>query len=97
MIILSIDTSCDDTAVTVLKLKNRKLKIKSNVVSSQVKLHAKYGGVYPMLAKREHQKNLPVVFKKALKEAGFQISDIDLIAVTAGPGLELFMAGSQLR
>jgi N6-L-threonylcarbamoyladenine synthase len=51
-----------------------------------VKLHAKYGGVYPFLAKREHQRNLPIVFKKATK--GFRISKIDLIAVTVGPGLE---------
>src|SRR3989344_2454718 len=91
--ILGIDTSCDDTAVAIVKIKNQKSKIKnfeilSNVVSSQVKLHAKYGGVYPFLAKREHQKNLPLVFKKALGEAGLLISGVDFIAVTVGPGLE---------
>jgi len=97
MIILGIETSCDDTSIAILKIENRKLKILSNVVSSQVKLHAQYGGVYPFLAKREHQKNLPLVFNKALKKAGFKISNsqspnyknkIDLIAVTFGPGLE---------
>ncbi len=89
MIILGIETSCDDTGVAVLDVKRRKnpnFKILSNIVSSQVKLHAKYGGVYPALAKREHQKNLPIVLKKALKEAGNP--KINLIAVTVGPGLE---------
>jgi N6-L-threonylcarbamoyladenine synthase len=70
MIILGIDTSCDDTCIALLKIENCKLKILSNVVSSQVKLHAKYGGVYPFLAKREHQRNLPIVLKKALRMAG---------------------------
>ena len=81
--ILAIDTSCDDTAAALLEIKNSKVKILSNVVSSQVKLHAKYGGVHPMLAKREHQKNLPVVFKKAVQKKNF-----DFIGVTSGPGLE---------
>ena len=61
-------------------------KILSNIVSSQVKLHEKYGGVYPTLAKREHQKNLPIVLKGALQQA--QGKQIDLIAITVGPGLE---------
>ncbi len=86
MQILAIDTSCDETCVALLEIRNSKLKILSNVVSSQVKLHAKYGGVYPMLAKREHQKNLPIVFKKALRQT--QGKQIDLIGVTTGPGLE---------
>jgi N6-L-threonylcarbamoyladenine synthase len=92
MIILGIDTSCDDTGIAVLKIEHcwggkvGKLKILSNIVSSQVKLHAKYGGVYPALAKREHQKNLPIVFKKATK--GISPSKIGLISVTVGPGLE---------
>jgi len=81
--VLAIDTSCDDTAAALLEIKNSKVKILSNVVSSQVKLHAKYGGVYPMLAKREHQKNLAVVFKKAVQKKEF-----DFIGVTSGPGLE---------
>lgn len=86
MTILAIETSCDDTGVAVLKIENQKFKILSNIVSSQAKLHAKYGGVYPSLAKREHQKNLPIILKKALKEA--KNPEIDLIAVTQGPGLE---------
>ncbi|MCX6760835.1 MAG: tRNA (adenosine(37)-N6)-threonylcarbamoyltransferase complex transferase subunit TsaD [Candidatus Nealsonbacteria bacterium] len=90
MTILAIETSCDDTCVAIVEAKKNKsgqvnFKVLSNIVSSQVKLHAKYGGVYPALAKREHQKNLPIIVKKALKEAG---KNIDLISVTAGPGLE---------
>jgi len=98
MRILGIDTSCDDTCIAVLKIENLKLKILSNAVSSQIKLHAKYGGVYPFLAKREHQRNLPIVFNKALLQAGFANStphfiksggpNIDLIGITIGPGLE---------
>jgi N6-L-threonylcarbamoyladenine synthase len=88
MIILAIETSCDDTCIAILKIKNKKIKILSNIVSSQVKIHKKYGGVYPFLAKREHQKNLPIVLKRALKGAKLLLKDIDLIAVTVGPGLE---------
>jgi len=88
MKILGIDTSCDDTCVALLEIKNRNLKILSNIISSQVKLHAKYGGVYPFLAKREHQRNLSIVFKKALRFASLAQYKIDLIGVTAGPGLE---------
>ena len=93
MNILAIETSCDDTSISVLKVKSQKSKVKSvqilsNIVSSQVKLHAKYGGVWPFLAKREHQKNLPIVFKKALKKAKILKEKIDFVAVTVGPGLE---------
>ncbi len=88
MLILGIETSCDDTAVAVLQVKSGKFKVKSSVVSSQVKLHAKYGGVFPALAAREHEKNLPKVLKLALKEAKVEVADIDLVAVTKGPGLE---------
>jgi N6-L-threonylcarbamoyladenine synthase len=84
MYILGIDTSCDDTCISLIKTKN--FEIISNIVSSQVKIHQKYGGVYPFLAKREHLRNLPVVFKKAVKNIG--PSEIDLIGATVGPGLE---------
>jgi len=74
IVILGIDTSCDDTCCAILNIKSQisnieKIKVLSNVVSSQVKLHAKYGGVYPSLAKREHQRNLVPVLKKCLTEA----------------------------
>ena len=86
MKILSIDTSCDETCAAVLEVKKGNFKILSNIISSQIKLHQKYGGVYPSLAKREHQRNLIPVLKKALKKA--ESPKIDLIAVTVGPGLE---------
>ena len=69
MNIIGIDTSCDDTCVAILKIANRKLKTLSSVVSSQVEVHQKYGGVYPTLAKREHQRNLGLALKRALKGA----------------------------
>jgi N6-L-threonylcarbamoyladenine synthase len=89
MIILGIETSCDDTCVALIEAKGRKLSrinVLSNLISSQVKIHRKYGGVYPLLAKREHQKNLPLLFKKL--EEKITGLKIDLIGVTVGPGLE---------
>jgi N6-L-threonylcarbamoyladenine synthase len=70
MKILGIETSCDDTGVAVLEAKlPDKLEVISNVISFQVKIHEKYGGVFPTLAKREHQRNLVPVMIRALKEA----------------------------
>ncbi len=74
MRILAIETSCDETAVSVLQTDGRKFNILSNIVSSQVKIHAKWGGVVPSLAKREHQKNLIPVLMRALKESNLLIS-----------------------
>lgn len=87
MKILGIETSCDETAVSVIEVKDRKIRVLSNTISSQVKLHAKYGGVVPNLAAREHVKNIEHVFRLALKKADAKIDNIDLIAVTSGPGL----------
>ena len=94
MLILGIETSCDETAIAVMEVRSAKRKaqtrevlVKSNVVSSQVQLHAQYGGVVPHLAAREHEKNLPLVLAQALREARLEMTEIDLIAVTAGPGL----------
>lgn len=86
-VILAIETSCDETAVSVLRADKDHCSILSNIVSSQVKLHAKWGGVVPNLAAREHVKNFPRVLEMALGEAGVSPADIDLIAVTNGPGL----------
>jgi len=83
--ILGIETSCDDTGIAVLEVKNKKMSILSNVIASQIDVHQKYGGVYPSLAKREHEKNLPVTLQKALKK--IDPKSIDAIAVTFGPGL----------
>src|SRR3989344_5016074 len=90
MRILAIETSCDETAVAILEidgpLEKPNIKVLGNSLFSQVHLHEKYGGVYPNLAKREHEKNLPPLLEKTVKEAG--TSDVDFIAVTQGPGLE---------
>jgi N6-L-threonylcarbamoyladenine synthase len=83
MTILAIETSCDETSVAVV----RDGRILSNVVSSQTKLHAEYGGVVPELAAREHLRNLMPVAKSALFEAGISIGQLDAIAATQGPGL----------
>src|SRR3989344_5918923 len=87
MKLLGIETSCDETAIAVVEVKGGKIQVLSNVISSQVKLHAKFGGVVPNLAAREHEKNLPRVFRSALKKSKSKMADIDLIAVTRGPGL----------
>lgn len=88
MIVLGIETSCDETGVSVIKFHKNGWEILSNEVVSQIKIHAKYGGVYPFLAKREHQKNLPLVFERALKKAKISQKEIDLTGVVIGPGLE---------
>jgi len=91
--ILSIETSCDETAIAVLKcsgnLKGKlNFKILANEVSSQIKIHRPFGGVVPNLAKREHIKNLPKIYQKIKNEISGLEKKIDLIAVTVGPGLE---------
>jgi N6-L-threonylcarbamoyladenine synthase len=83
MTILAIETSCDETSAAVV----RDGRILSNVVSSQTKLHAEYGGVVPELAAREHLRNLIPVAKSALREAGISIEQLDAVAATQGPGL----------
>lgn len=90
MNILAIETSCDETAFALVEaiggLTSPKFKIIENVVSSQISVHRPWGGVVPNLAKREHLKNLPIIFKKLL--SGIETSSIDIVAVTVGPGLE---------
>ncbi len=95
MKILAIETSCDETAIALVSaegdLKRPRFKILKNLVASQIKIHAPFGGVVPNLAKREHIKNLPVLFKKVInpQSTGFNsFNSLDLIAVTVGPGLE---------
>lgn len=87
MIILGLETSCDETAASVLEVKNGKAHLLSNIVSSQIKLHATWGGVVPNLAAREHLKNILPVINTALLKAKKKPCDLDLIAVTNGPGL----------
>src|SRR3989344_8356592 len=95
MKILSIETSCDDTGVTILEatggMTNASFKVLADSSNSQIKLHIPFGGVYPALAKREHAKNLPILLAQVLKEAKLskKTTPVDLIAVTYGPGLEM--------
>ncbi|MBU2544996.1 tRNA (adenosine(37)-N6)-threonylcarbamoyltransferase complex transferase subunit TsaD [Patescibacteria group bacterium] len=88
MIILAIETSCDDTAIAIVEVKNKKFKVLSNIVSSQIEAHQEYGGVFPSLAKREHEKNLPAVLKRSLDPLIRANKLVDAVAVTVGPGLD---------
>ena len=81
--ILAIESSCDETAVAILD--NGKLL--ANVVSSQVAVHAKYGGVMPEVASRLHTENIDVCLKEAIETSGLKFEDMDAFAVTRGPGL----------
>jgi len=81
---LGIETSCDETAVAILK---DETEIVSNLIYSQVELHSRYGGVVPEVASRDHLRKLPYLFKDALAGAGIGPEDISLVAVTRGPGL----------
>ena len=83
MTILAIETSCDETSAAIV----RDGRVLSNVVSSQIKLHAEYGGVVPELAAREHLRNLMPVTQSALREANLRPEQLDAIAATQGPGL----------
>jgi N6-L-threonylcarbamoyladenine synthase len=84
MVVLGIETSCDETAAAVLADGHR---ILSNVVASQDSIHAPYGGVVPELASRRHLEVIVGVVEKALADAGVRLPDLDGIAVTQGPGL----------
>lgn len=81
--ILAIESSCDETACAIV----RDEKLLSNVVSTQIDVHAKYGGVMPEIASRLHAENISIVIKEALEKAQVKLEDIDAFAVTRGPGL----------
>jgi len=83
MLVLGIESSCDDTAAAVLK----DGRVLSSVLSSQDALHAEFGGVVPELASRKHLQSIVPVMFKALQDAEAQLADMDLIAATQGPGL----------
>src|SRR5271170_3523668 len=83
-LILGIESSCDETAAAIVE---RGARTVSTVVASQIATHARYGGVVPELASREHLRAIVPVVRAALAEAGLSLSDLDAIAVTSGPGL----------
>ncbi|PIR93125.1 tRNA (adenosine(37)-N6)-threonylcarbamoyltransferase complex transferase subunit TsaD [Candidatus Falkowbacteria bacterium CG10_big_fil_rev_8_21_14_0_10_43_10] len=93
MYILGIETSCDETAASIIEIKNGKIKVLSNIVSSQIKIHQQYGGVVPEVAARNHIKNIMSVIEKVLSKSSPSLlrrgleGGIDFIAVTQGPGL----------
>lgn len=81
--ILAIESSCDETAASVIDSGN----LLSNVVSTQIEVHRKYGGVMPEIASRLHAENIAIVIKEAMENAKLKFEDLDAIAVTRGPGL----------
>jgi len=85
VIVLGIDTSCDDTSIAVYDA--RENRVLSNVVSSQHEFHLPFGGVVPEIAARKHAENIDVVFSEALKLAGLNVGDLELVTVTRAPGL----------
>src|SRR3712207_3843805 len=84
MLVLGIETSCDETAIALVEDGAR---VRSNVIGSQVEQHRPYGGVVPEIAAREHLGLLVPVLDRALVEAGCTYTDVDAVAVTSGPGL----------
>ncbi|MFQ5344627.1 MAG: tRNA (adenosine(37)-N6)-threonylcarbamoyltransferase complex transferase subunit TsaD, partial [Mariprofundus sp.] len=89
MMILGIESSCDETAVAIYDgdLKAGRGCIRAEKIASQIEIHARYGGVVPEVASREHLQTLPPMLDDLLSESGLSWPDIDRIAVTAGPGL----------
>ena len=84
VLILAIESSCDETAAAVVKNGRTVL---SNIINSQIDIHTLYGGVVPEIASRKHIENINPVINMALKEANVTLDDITAIAVTYGPGL----------
>ena len=84
MLVLGIESSCDETAAAVVRDGK---EILSSVISSQIELHKPYGGVFPELAAREHLEKIEPVVKESIAKAGIELKDLDAIAVTQGPGL----------
>ena len=87
MLILAIETSCDETAVALVKAVKGRFIVADEYISSQTKIHSPFGGVVPNLAAREHLKNLPLLLEKIIAKNKIRRDDIDLIAVTQGSGL----------
>ncbi|MGH3443305.1 MAG: tRNA (adenosine(37)-N6)-threonylcarbamoyltransferase complex transferase subunit TsaD [Nitriliruptorales bacterium] len=84
MLVLGIETSCDETAIGIVE---DRLRVRANVIASQTELHAPYGGVVPEVAARAHLELLQPAIERALVEAGARLTDLDGVSVTAGPGL----------
>jgi N6-L-threonylcarbamoyladenine synthase len=93
MLVLGIETSCDETGAALVHADGR---VRSDVIHSQIAVHARFGGVVPELASRDHMANLPHVVQKALDSAGLGLGDVDALAVTCRPGLSgALLVGTQ--
>ena len=87
-IILGIESSCDETAASIITENEQGIPtILSSIVSSQVDVHKEFGGVVPELAARSHIEKIDSITKKAIDDSGIKIEEIDAVAATAGPGL----------
>jgi len=87
-IILGIESSCDETAASIITENRHEIPIiLSSIVSSQVEVHREFGGVVPELAARSHIEKIDLITKKAIEESGIKMDEIDAVAATAGPGL----------
>src|SRR5919202_5626742 len=83
LVILGIETSCDETSAALVE----DGRVRSNVVSSQAELHARFGGVVPEVASRRHLELVSYVVREALDQGGASLDDVELVGVTTGPGL----------
>ena len=84
VIILGIESSCDETSVAVVK---NGRKVMANIINSQIEIHEKFGGVVPEIASRSHVEAISEVTKQALEKAGITFEEVDAISCTYGPGL----------
>ena len=85
--ILGIESSCDETAASIVQEENGQIKILSNIVSSQFDIHKEFGGVVPELAARAHVEKIDLISEKAISQSKIKLDEIDAVAATAGPGL----------
>lgn len=84
IITLAIETSCDETSCALIK---NGREVISNIISSQIEVHKKFGGVVPEIASRKHVENINIIIQQALDEGNMKFEDIDIVGVTQGPGL----------
>ena len=84
---MGIESSCDETSVSIVEKRDNKINVLSNIVKSQIDIHKYYGGVVPELAARAHSDIIDKLIKLAIDQSGLNLKKIDAIAATAGPGL----------
>ena len=87
MLVLGIESSCDETAVAVVSVSQAEKRILSNIILSQNDKHEEYGGIVPEIAARSHLEHIHAIMRQAVNEAGISFDQLDGIAATAGPGL----------